>query len=256
MKYSLFLSCLIIMLSCSDISEDERLIYVKPAAVSRQVLIEDFTGQRCINCPNATDEIARLQELYGEDAIIAVAIHSGPLGFETTERFVGLKTQAGDEYYNHWNPEYQPIGMVDRSECVNYTLWNTLIREELQKTSPIEIRVGASVSDGKISVNTDVYGVDGDVSGKLQVWVIEDSIVAFQMMPDGTRQDNYLHMHVFREAVNGLWGDEITLKEGDVVTRQNIIAVKDEWQLRNVSIVAFLYNDKGVLQAARQKIKQ
>ena len=57
---------------CDEVSESDRLIYVKPAEVSRAVLIEDFTGQRCINCPNAADEISRLQEEYGEDKVIAV----------------------------------------------------------------------------------------------------------------------------------------------------------------------------------------
>ena len=59
--------------ACSHIDEDERLIYVKPADVARAVLIEDFTGQRCINCPAATDVIHQLQEAYGDDKVIAVA---------------------------------------------------------------------------------------------------------------------------------------------------------------------------------------
>ena len=41
--------------SCSNIDEGDRLIYVKPAEVGRAVLIEDLTGQRCINCPTGTD---------------------------------------------------------------------------------------------------------------------------------------------------------------------------------------------------------
>ena len=67
--------------ACSHIDEEDRLIYVKPAAAQRCVLLEDFTGQRCINCPKANDEIHALQEQYGADTVIAVAIHSGPLGF-------------------------------------------------------------------------------------------------------------------------------------------------------------------------------
>ena len=35
--------------SCSNIDEGDRLIYVKPAEVGRAILIEDFTGQKCIN---------------------------------------------------------------------------------------------------------------------------------------------------------------------------------------------------------------
>ena len=89
--------------ACSHIDEADRLIYVKPAVAQRCVLLEDFTGQRCINCPMANDEIHALQEQYGADTVIAVAIHSGPLGFHTNAKFVGLSTETGDEYYNHWN---------------------------------------------------------------------------------------------------------------------------------------------------------
>ena len=64
--------CLLIVLltqSCSQINESERFIVVEPATVTRAVLIEEFTGQRCVNCPNAATEIARLQQSYGEDNV-------------------------------------------------------------------------------------------------------------------------------------------------------------------------------------------
>ena len=111
----------LLMAACSHIPEDEQLIYVKPAPVERSVLLEDFTGQRCVNCPLAADEIAKLHEQYGEDAIIAVSIHSGPLGFHTNPRFLGLATDVGDEYYNHWNLEFQPVGLIDRGAPAEYT---------------------------------------------------------------------------------------------------------------------------------------
>ena len=57
-----FLICIALLLvACSHIDEGDRLIYVKPADVKRRVLLEDFTGQRCINCPKANDEIKSLQ---------------------------------------------------------------------------------------------------------------------------------------------------------------------------------------------------
>ena len=46
-------AALALFTACDNIPEDDRLIYIKPAAVSRAVLIEDFTGQACVNCPAA-----------------------------------------------------------------------------------------------------------------------------------------------------------------------------------------------------------
>ena len=56
----------LMMASCDEVDPQDRLIYVEPPEVSRAVLIEDFTGQYCVNCPRATEEIERLIEEYGD----------------------------------------------------------------------------------------------------------------------------------------------------------------------------------------------
>ena len=240
--------------ACSNISEDERLIYVKPAPVNRQVLIEDFTGQRCVNCPNASDEIVRLQQQYGAENIIAVAIHSGPLAFYTNNRFLGLRTETGDDYYNYWNVEFQPAGMVDRHEVVGFSSWGAMIHDELQKTASVEIVIGADQENGSLKLTTTVKGIDGDTSGKLQLWIVEDDITAFQLMPDGTRNDEYVHQHVFRAAVNGTWGEDLSVREGETVSRSHVMKLSDDWKTDNLSVVAFVYDQTGVRQVARMKL--
>lgn len=247
---------LFLSLSCSNISEDERLIYVKPAAVSRSVLIEDFTGQRCVNCPNANDEIARIQKEYGNDAVIAMGIHSGPLGFYTNSRYLGLRTETGDEYYDHWQIEYQPVGMVDRSELLDFSSWNGRIRQELAKTAPVSITLETAVADRQLSVQATVLGIDGNTDGRLQLWLAEDNVTAFQLMPDGTRNDAYVHQHVFRAAVNGTWGDVLSVKEGETVTRHFETTLLDEWNVAELSVVAFVYNEAGVKQVTKVKLKE
>ena len=241
-----------LMSACSDIAEEDRLIYVKPAAVERSVLLEDFTGQRCVNCPNAAQEIEKLVEQYGEDAIIAVGIHSGPLGFHTNSRFYGLSTDLGDAYYAHWDLQYQPVGLIDRGAPAEYTAWGTLIREELQKTAPVEIEL--VVDPVEHIAQCKVTGVDGNTQGKLQLWLVEDEVTAFQMMPDGTRNDNYIHNHVFRAAVNGEWGDDITVQEGYSIDKDYTFNLDEEWNPDKISIVAFVYNDSGVLQVIKAKL--
>ena len=241
---------------CSHIEEDERLIYVKPVPVNRNVLIEDFTGQRCVNCPNASDEIRRLQEQYGEDAVIAVSIHSGPLGFHTNSSFLGLSTETGDAYYAHWEPEFQPIGMVNRRKLSNYSSWNAQIREELGKTAPVAIRMDTKLEGCKLNIRTEVTGMDGDTNGKLQLWLVEDSITAFQLMPDGTRCNDYVHRHVFRATVNGLWGEDINVKEGELVKQEySDVILADEWDINHLSIVAFVYDNNHVKQINQVKLK-
>ena len=242
------------MSACSHIDESDRLIYVKPADVKRRVLLEDFTGQRCVNCPKASDEIKALQEQYGEDHVIAVGIHSGPLGFYTKGDYLGLSTEVGDEYYDHWALEYQPVGLIDRGAPLEYTAWNARIREELEKTAPVKIDIELHQNDNQLTVRAEVMGIDGTTSGKLQLWLTEDGITAFQMMPDGTRNMEYIHRHVFRTAVNGTWGDDVSINEGYVFEHDYKVALSADWKRENLSVIAFVYDESGVLQVSKKNL--
>jgi hypothetical protein len=247
-----------LLTSCDNIDEADRLIYVKPADVSRCVLIEDFTGQKCVNCPKATDVIEALQKQYGADTIIAVGIHSGPLGFYTKGDKLGLSTKTGDEYYSAWNIEQQPMGLVDRvGGALLHTNWATAVHDELQKKAPVSIAIDNTYneSDSTVSIKVNTLGISGSTTGKLQLWAIEDSIVAMQMMPDGSLNSTYIHNHVFRTAINGTWGDDFSTNEGETKTASYSLKIDKLWKPEHVSIIAFVYNDSGVQQVTKKKIK-
>lgn len=250
--YIILCSICLMFAACDRLSESERLIYEKPEPARRVVLIEDFTGQRCVNCPKATEVIDQLQEAYG-DNIVAVGIHGGPLSFAGNPNFVGLSTATGDEYYNHWDLEYQPVGLVDRHSPLNYPEWMSAVREELTKPSPLRLTGNVSIEDGDLTLHLLAEGTDGTVEGKLQIWLLEDNIQALQLMPDGTANLQYVHNHVFRAAVNGTWGEDISLGEGETVERTLIMALEPEWNPQNLSIVAFVYDAGGVLQTVKIK---
>jgi len=246
---------LLLLTACSYIGEDERLVYVKPEPAERIVLLEDFTGQRCVNCPKGTEVIEQLQQTYGDD-VIAVGIHGGPLGFAGNARYEGLATDAGNGYYNHWGFDYQPVGLVNRRGAVNYTDWATAVREELAKPAPLRLAVVSRLDDGEISIVVNAFGTDGVVEGKLQVWLLEDGITALQLMPDGSSNISYLHNHVLRAPVNGLWGEDFTIAEGKQKTLQLTFQPNAAWNPEHLSIVAFVYNNNGVQQAAKAKVTE
>lgn len=251
-SFTFLIYIVLLLTACSHIDEDDRLIYVKPAEVSRRVLLEDFTGQRCVNCPKANDEIKALQEQYGEFNVIAVGIHSGPLGFYTKGDYVGLSTEVGDEYYKHWALDYQPVGLIDRGAPLEYTAWNTRIREELTKTAPVDIDLVLAIDNDQLTIWADVKGVEGTTTGNLQLWLTEDYVTAFQLMPDGSRNMEYQHQHVFRAAINGMWGEPVTVREGETFTTQHYqYTVPKDWVVGNLSVVGFVYNAQGVLQARK-----
>lgn len=254
----LVLLLLLVLTSCSDVSENERYTYIEPQPAARCVLIEDFTGQRCVNCTRAIDRIEQLQNQFGADTVIAVGIHSGDgYGVWNSDNEVGLRTAEGDQYFNYWNIEYQPMGVIDRSDgTLTDDIWSAKVIYDLQKTAPLSISLENSYSDGEITTTATVIGTDGATTGKLQLWVIEDSINAYQLMPNGSRNDDYIHNHVFRRSVNGTWGEDISVAEGQVVSKTYTISKDPAWNINNVSIVAFVYaNDAdGVRNVTKKSV--
>ena len=240
--------------SCSHIDDDDRLIYVKPAAVQRAVLIEDFTGQRCVNCPSATDVIHQLEQQYGTEAVIAVGIHSGPFSRSPKGTRYALGTDEGDQYFAHWQLDRQPIGMVNRRRVTDYTEWATQVYNEIQTTAPVSIDLTTKLDPDTrtLTIAGNLMARDGNVTGKLQLWLVEDSIQAFQYMPDNSTNREYVHNHVFRRALNGTWGEDVSIAEGNTALLESHIVLDEQWNPDNMAVVAFVYNDTGVLQATRK----
>ena len=222
--------------------------------ILKNVLLENYTGQRCLNCPSANEVINQLQETYGNN-IVAVGIHGGPLAFVGNTKIIGLKTETGDEYYNHWNLEYQPVGLVNRRGPVNYPEWAAAVKDELAKPAPLRLEGTALLADNTITIQIKAEGTDGTVAGKLQVWLLEDSIKTLQLMPDGSANQEYIHNHVFRTAVNGTWGEDFSIKEGEADQKTMTQTLEPNWNKEQLSIVAFVYNDSGVQQAVKFKVK-
>lgn len=247
----------IVFASCDMVNEDNRYIYVKPKPIGRAVLIEDFTGQRCPNCPKAHEEIEKLQAQYGANNVIAVAIHSGPLAIFPIRNIIGLRTKLGDEYYKTFGVSVEPTGMVDRrGGILNYPSWAGAVNTELQRTAPVGIKLSISYDNTtrKATVDVDASGVE-NVAGKLQLWIVEDGIKCRQDMPDGTVKPDYVQNNVLRAAVNGTWGTDISVKEGETVKQSFTTDISEKWNADKVAIVAFIYNDGGgVLQVVRKSI--
>ena len=220
--YIIAAPALLLLTGCDEVDEADRYVYVKPAAVGRNILIEDYTGQRCVNCPTGNDQLHALQE------------------------------QDGEDYYNHWKVENQPSIFIDRVTLnETTTAWPTLVRDELQKPASLKLTAKATAYSAADSLCTfEVYaqGTDGTTTGHVQLWITEDGITDFQYMLDGSVNREYVHNHVYRMAVNGLWGDDFSIKEGEEKTLPYTCKLKGGWKPENMHMVAFVYNDTGVQQ--------
>ena len=158
-KYITLLSVILIITSC-DVEEgpfiNDYNSYVNP---DKKVLIEDFTGHRCPNCPAAAVELVALQEFYG-DNIIGIAVHpnsvfSKPNPITTTSYTYDFRTQFGDDIDNIFDITTigLPRGMVNRigfdtEHQLGKDEWAAVVQSELDKHPIFGITLISDVSEG------------------------------------------------------------------------------------------------------------
>lgn len=277
--FILFFIATSFLYSCDQVEVTNRYIEVptnQPDSVSdslpdsvmvfeRTVLLEEFTGQTCTNCPDAHRTVAQLINQYGEK-LISVAIHSGSFGIaesSSNANMLGLMQPEGDVYANFWGVKTYPSGVVNRRGGVlSATEFAGAIYKEMQREADMGIVINAAIDnvDGKQVIKCHVtLESTVDINGKLQLWVTESNIKAVQI-DNGKLVSDYEHNHVYRACIKAsdnqdAWGEDVAIKENIPMSFDRQIAVKDNWKAENLSVVAFVYNDKdGVMQAAECKL--
>jgi hypothetical protein len=247
-----FLLFIPFIVACDIIPEGEKTVVVNNINAVRPVLLEDYTGQNCINCPRAAARAADIKKALG-DNLIVVSIHAGTFA---TRQF---RTEAGTAYQKFFYPSDggYPAGMIDRCSfdgnvvSTNDSKWGTHILERAQKLTVPKFELALSANynaeDNAFSVNVQGKGFEEIKNVKLQLWITESHIIAPQRTEGETIRD-YEHNHVFRDAINGIWGSdvEITAKTNyqfDYFSDPYSLVSKD-WVLENMHIVGFIYDSE------------
>lgn len=250
----------LLMPGCNDIAEADRYIPVEAVKVERTVLLEDFTGQNCVNCPAAHRTIEALEEQYGEH-FIAVSIHAGHFGIAATnKRYTGLMQEEGQVYNDRYGIEDYPSGVLDgRRPVLNADQWASAVYDEISVSTPVSISLDADydAESNEISISCNLHSSKA-IDGQLVLWLTESGIVARQEDINEGRINDYVHNNVFRACVNGLDGDAVNIPAGEDMPKAYSIAVKnidtEKWNVANCSIVAFVNGTDGIVQAARTAV--
>ncbi|MDR1653405.1 MAG: Omp28 family outer membrane lipoprotein [Prevotellaceae bacterium] len=255
-NYSVILLILIqIFAACNTIAEEERILPVDKIDSPNTVLLEDYTGIRCSNCPAAAAIATAIQQTLGK-SLVVVSIHTGE--FATGSPF---ETEAGEAYRIKFEPEGYPAGGISRTKVDGKFLqnvpakWGTSIINRLNAAVPnikLSMSVNYSENDKTFSVKSQINAADAPPHPlKLQLWLIESGIKYYQV--NGTPSpEEYIHNHVLRDAINGTWGENIDISKGE--TKEMTSSVYDlnakTWKPansgkpENMHIVGFIYDSQ------------
>ena len=226
--------------------------------VLRKIVIEDFTGHRCKNCPNAAKEIKTLEGIYGEQ-IVGLAIHAGPGIFTapTPDYPPDYRTPEGNQTYAFFGIPGLPYGMVSRVDYTStgsehlksYSSWPTEVANIADSPAQFKIEQTTSYTDADstVRVNITVTAL-AEMLEDLMISVIltESGIVSPQLMPDDTRNVDYVHNHVLRTMYTPALGELLKpspIQEGDVMTKTITgIVKKSTWAAGNCHIVTYVFD--------------
>ncbi len=240
-----------------------------PTDQQRQVLVEEFTGVRCVNCPAGSDAIQTLKGIYG-DQLIAVSIHSGFFAVPYPESTQDFRTPEGDNILSYLGePLGYPTAVINRKLYngetdlqLGQSQWAGFIAEETAIAPQAQITITntytAATRELESKINFEILEniVEDDV--RLSVMIVEDGVEDSQLTPSG-KVNNYMHRHVFRDMMTPYDGAPITgpLTAGDLLTRTFNFTLPQGWNTEHCYVVAFLHHngaEKSVIQATEVKV--
>jgi len=186
----------------------------------RNILIEDFTGHKCIFCPAAADLAHQLQEANPGRVHVA-SIHAGVDGigdFQSVDAEYTLDfTNPDGIYIGTWfgandggfvgNPR-GPVsrvmngGVIFQSPGQWSSMTSTLLTEnDLRVNLQSALNYYPSTKGAFLHVEVDKIDASlGDLG--IVAYLLEDSLVGDQKMSDNTHNHNYVHRDIHRKNLN------------------------------------------------------
>lgn len=273
----LYLSMLllgVLVISCDKL--DKPYAVEKTISVDtnkRKILLEDYTGMKCVNCPAATAGAEALVDLY-KGQVILMTVHAGYFsepdasGHYTTD----YRTSEGVAWFNDFLLISNPMGMVNRSpyngkQAIGAGSWAAAVGALIEENEVASINIQTNYTpSSRHHVNTTIetkFHKELQGAYNLTVCILEDSIIGWQKNNDplvGTVPDieNYVFNDMLRAVLNGTYGEQITNVVDTVQTysKTYLYTINDSWNPKNLSLVAFVFNSetKEIIQVEKQHL--
>jgi hypothetical protein len=273
----LLLCCFIGLLNCSEIPPyvtGAETVVSPPAEVQaqkRQVLVEEFTGVRCVNCPAGSLALEELKKLHGNQLVV-VSIHAGEFSPPYPQSKYDFRTPEGNQLLDFLErPFGYPTAIINRRKFdgqfglqLGLGNWAGYIQSEKLQEPPVKIELKADFdqSTRRLLLNTKIFFQNNTqpASTNLSVMLIENNIADLQLSPGNTLpKPDYIHHHVLRKMLTNYAGDLLTTSPapGLVLEKSFDYVIPEAFKEKDLYAVVFVHQntaDKKVIQAHQTKI--
>ena len=226
--------------------------------IIQKVLIEDFTGHKCPNCPEAAEELHVIQNAFPA-RVIGMAIHAGFFAIPNPSNAPFLKTDfrtdKGTEIHDRFDPQFYPIGLINRIDYNNNHLkqfaeWGA-ITSGLLNSNP---KLGICIQENSGMIEVSILALENLGSDlKLVIALTEDNIIDWQIIEGLGNVQDYEHNHVLRDVITPAFGDEIGSFDSQEVKTFNFSYELNSTLIReNCNIIAYVFRDNNNNQEVLQ----
>ena len=230
------------------------------------VLLEEFTGVKCNNCPAANKEAKRLKDVYG-DRLILLGIHAGSFATTDAEHPRAFRTTEGTELFNDFGLFGVPIAAIDRRDFdpsagtigKGVGSWPSEVQKALQTPALAQLSLTEEGFNNarKLTISGEVQILASLPSNDiyLSLYLAENDIISPQTLADKSVDPDYEHDHVFRGAFNSTYGSPLDLSK-DTIPFQYSMTLDSAIVKENCEVIAFIYNRDSyqILEAFSIKI--
>ncbi len=247
--FSVLISTFLLFPSCEEVGptiefeaplvDTSFISTVIPPKQSKVVVIEDFSGVQCVNCPIGNETVSAILEALPGQAI-GLTVHGGDLAVpypNSTEDFVSDETQELNTFMGivGWPAATFDRVPFDGQEFLfvlgQFSNWQAFAESRLTEQPIVNIDLKNTWDEESRTVTTEVTSVytEGDPDPhKLSVFLVESHIIDPQLAPEG-KIDDYEHNHVVR--------DMFTIATGTALSADAPVAgltVAKTFQLENI----------------------
>ena len=245
------------------------------------ILLEDYTGHLCTNCPEAAQIAKNLEDDSSLNVIVASIHASTDGGFQQVDQLFtnNYETEAGNEYVRGSEMNGflgNPNGTINRNDGgLNSTVWYIKsqwisgVNDEnnIADSLKINIQIKAftfSQTNG-LFVHTETSLLD-NLTGNyhLVLYLIRNDVVSPQKFDQGIIDTNYHHHAILSDNINGTWGTAIingsALKDSiiynDFSYQLPDPVIDMTYETDNLSLIGYILNrdNMRVLQVVKKEL--